>query len=335
VARIRAVTMKDIAERAGVSAMTVSAVLSGKSKNVFVSETTRQRVSGLAQELGYRPNQMARALVTGRTHAIEFWVPDVKNPYFNWIYYATRRSLAERDLHLLLLEVRGRSPAQPLPLWSADGILVCNWVWGDQALDALLEANRPAYPPMVSMGAYHSRQGDFVGVDLYPAAVSATQHLLAVGCHRIAYLMNDGNNFEEETRARAYTAVLREAGHRPEYIVVPRGLRADTREALREYVRANGPPEGIFCHNDVMAIGAYRALRDLGLSIPADVALVGCDGIEDGEYLDCPLTTIVQPVEAMCEQACGYLQARLDDPSRPAQQTVLDCQLVVRESSRR
>src|ERR1051326_2173072 len=91
--RPEGVTLKDVAERAGVSTMTVSAVLNTQSKNIFVSEATRQRVMALAQEMGYRPNRAARALATGRTNVVEFWTRDVSNPYFNAAYHQIRRQL--------------------------------------------------------------------------------------------------------------------------------------------------------------------------------------------------------------------------------------------------
>src|SRR5436309_3401581 len=128
------VTMKDIAARAKVSTMTVSIVLRGKSSNVVVSEATRERVQTLAKEMGYRPNYAARALVTGRTNAIEFWVPNVSNPHFNAVFHQTRRELKRYDLTTLLLETGGRTAADPPAPWTADGLLLCDWAGAAQAL---------------------------------------------------------------------------------------------------------------------------------------------------------------------------------------------------------
>jgi LacI family transcriptional regulator len=104
------------------------------------------------------------------------------------------------------------------------------------------------------------------------------------------------------------------------------------RHAVTEYVREHGPPDGIFCHNDDFAIGAYRALRDMGLRIPDDVALVGCDNLEETAYLDVPLSTIAVPTEELCRTGWEFLYRRMHDPSAPLQCAILQPQLVVRAS---
>ena len=94
-------------------------------------------------------------------------------------------------------------------------------------------------------------------------------------------------------------------------------------------------PEAIFCHSDDAALGIYRGLCDLKLRVPEDVALVGCDGIEDTEYLECPLTTLVQPVSAMCAAAWEFLMKRLAHPETTMQKIILQPKLALRESSLR
>ena len=111
--------------------------------------------------------------------------------------------------------------------------------------------------------------------------------------------------------------------------------RPVARQLIQDYVRDHGRPEAIFCHSDDVARGIYRGLCDAGISVPGDIALVGCDGIEDTEYLECPLTTLVQPVAEMCATAWGFLQMRLEDWTGPAQHAVLRARLAIRESSGR
>ncbi|HEU4752942.1 MAG TPA: substrate-binding domain-containing protein, partial [Armatimonadota bacterium] len=111
--------------------------------------------------------------------------------------------------------------------------------------------------------------------------------------------------------------------------------RAAARDAIKSYLARHSAPEAIFCMNDDMAIGCYRGLCDLGLRVPRDVALVGCDGIEHTEYLETPLTTIVQPLDDMSRAAWQLLERRLGDPGAPPQRVKLSARLAVRESSRR
>jgi LacI family transcriptional regulator len=99
-------------------------------------------------------------------------------------------------------------------------------------------------------------------------------------------------------------------------------------------VQAHGHPDGLFCHCDELAIAAFRALRDLGLHIPTDVALIGCEGNEFMEYFDPPLSTVAMPVTDLCRAAWQLLLRRMEDPDAPAQAVILPYQLQARESSR-
>src|SRR5947207_2039919 len=114
VSKPQSVTLKDIAARAGVSKMTVSAALTGNSTHVFVSEATRQRVRALAHELGYRPNSVARALVTGRTNVVEFWAQNVSNPFFNTVFHLARQQLLQYNRTTTLWEFLIGAPTDPL-----------------------------------------------------------------------------------------------------------------------------------------------------------------------------------------------------------------------------
>jgi LacI family transcriptional regulator len=201
----------------------------------------------------------------------------------------------------------------------------------------MMRGDRSGYPPIVGMGGinYRSDAMDTVGIDLAGGARAAVQHLLDVGCCRIAYVAERMPDAGGEARHDSYTRVVERAGQPTEVILTGTQFRADVRRRLRDYLGEHGCPDGLFCTNDEVALGAYRALCDLGIRVPDDVALVGCDGIEDTEYLERPLTTIVQPVDQMCALAWQFLQRRIDDPSLPWQHALLAPQLVIRDSSRR
>jgi LacI family transcriptional regulator len=118
-----------------------------------------------------------------------------------------------------------------------------------------------------------------------------------------------------------------------EYISLSANTRAAARADIKSYVEEHGCPDGILCFNDEVALGSYRALCDLGIKMPQKVALIGCDGIEDTEFLECPITTIVQPVEEMCNLAWDILQERIVNPRKELTQKVLLSQLAIRDSS--
>jgi len=325
------VTIKQIAECVGVSPSTVSRVLSGRGERL-ISEQTRQRVLLAAEELGYQPHMAARSLVTGRTCTVALWMHHLYTAFHARVVHLVETTLWQSGYEMLVRQV-GHLSEPPRPSWGrVDGII------GFECLSALrlmhnLVRRRSA--PVVSMGAYYLTDIDHVGVDLYAGAMQAVQHLIDQGCRRVAYLVNAESRHPGDARRDAYDAVMQEAGLRREYIVAVDQSRAAAAAAVAAHVEQFGLPDAIFCHNDEMALGAYRSLRLLGVRVPDEVALIGCDGIEDTEYLEVPLTTVRQPLEEMCRLACEFLQRRMAQPDIPVQSAVLLPQLVVRESSLR
>jgi LacI family transcriptional regulator len=128
---------------------------------------------------------------------------------------------------------------------------------------------------------------------------------------------------------------MAEAGKQVEYIITPDEHRRSVASPLTDYIERHGCPDGLFCFNDDMAIGAYRTLKDLGRRIPDDVALVGCDGIDDLKYLDPRVSTIVQPLEHMCMIAWTFLERRIKNNALPLQHITVQPKLEIRESSQR
>jgi LacI family transcriptional regulator len=200
-----------------------------------------------------------------------------------------------------------------------------------------LEVLKAKSIPVVSVGAYCSRKTDSVRVDLLSGTMEAMEHLIQSGFRRIAHATFVRKDASHESRRDGYVRAMREAGLKTEFIYYPltERQRPITRKLIHDYIRDHGRPEAIFSHSDDAALGIYRGLCDLGVRVPDEVALVGCDGIEDTEYLSCPLTTLAQPVPAMCATAWLFLQQRLEQPSIARQHAVLKPELALRESSRR
>jgi LacI family transcriptional regulator len=144
--------------------------------------------------------------------------------------------------------------------------------------------------------------------------------------------------FAGDPRTDAYRDEMRAAGLMEEHIFQPYSFlptvqAADSQTAVAAHVKEHGVPQAIFCRNDHMALGAYRALRDAGYRIPEDVALVGCDGIAEAKYLDAPLTTVQQPIVEMCRIGWQFLKQRMENSALPLQSAVLQSELVIRKSS--
>jgi len=325
------VTIKQIAECVGVSPSTVSRVLSGRGERL-ISEQTRQRVLRAAEELGYQPHLAARSLVTGRTGTVALWMYHLYTAFHAQVVHLVETALWRSGYEMLIRQV-GHQSEPPRHGWGrVDGIIGFECVG---ALRFVQKHSRRRPVPVVSMGAYYLADVDHVGVDLYTGAVQAVQHLIEQGCHRVAYLVNAESRHPGDARRDAYDAVMQEAGLRREYIVCGGQSRAGPAAAVAADGGQVGLPGAIFLPHWQMAVGAGRSSLLLGGGGSDGGALVGCDGIEDTEYLEVPLSTIRQPLEEMCQLACQFLQRRMAQPDIPLQSAVLLPQLVVRESSLR
>jgi LacI family transcriptional regulator len=331
------VTLQHVADLAGVHPMTVSNALKGTGR---VAHETREKIRRIAQELDYKPNLAARALVTGKTNSIAVVTGPISEHFYAHVLHLLEIELEASDYKMLFL--RSRNLQQDLLSTvrssAVDGVIAIDAV---SELQTLVQA-KTSIPPCVYAGVLIPDQAtsllvDHIAIDLSGAAYEAVTAMIQSGCKRVAYLVsNSGMGNEDEVRARSYRAAMRDAGQEPELINVRIGVdtspRHLTRTRLVEYIREHGAPDGLLCQNDEMAIAAYRALMDLGLRTPEDVQIVGCDGLADLEYFEPPLSTIVQPMEAVCAQAWQFLQRRMEDPNLPLQRGTAEATLRVRRS---
>ena len=329
-------TIRDIAKTLNVSHTTVSRVLNGRGGE-FISEATRRRVQTAALELNYRPNPAARKLATGRANMVAVWMGDAFHPYYAAVSHYVEAQLRRDNLDMLHL-VSNRPHHENDFSYFVDGILALD---GRPEVETFLQKASQPHPPLVSMGVNVCTSVDYVQVDLGVGTRDAITHLLESGCKRIPFLVTEWGLSSGDARRRAYEAVLHEWGREPELIFMgenerpAESWRSKARVLIRDYVAAKGCPDGLFCFSDDLAIGAYRGLRDLGIRIPHDIALVGCDGIEDGEYLDTPLSTITQPFEELCARAWEALKRRIENPDAPLIGESLPSRFIARESSQR
>jgi DNA-binding LacI/PurR family transcriptional regulator len=323
------VTQAQIARKLGVSRQLVTFALAGYPQ---VSQESRERILAAALDMGYRPNPHARALRMKKTGIIALWIPDQISTHYTHVARDLSR-LVKADGHELIVSEVGVSDMKQI--WShvpVDGIVAVDASKGVRMeLDALAIKS----VPIVSVGTYGADGTDHVQIDLEAGTTEVMAHLIGSGFRRIAHATFMRRNIAGESRRLGYSKAMKDAKLKAEFIYYPltEQLRPVTRQLIRDHVRDHGKPEAIFCHSDDAALGIYRGLCDSGISVPDEIALVGCDGIEDTEYLECPLTTLVQPVAEMCSTAWKFLQKRLEDPTRPAQQSVLAPRLAIRASS--
>jgi len=229
----------------------------------------------------------------------------------------------------------GRVNAPKILTIAADGIIAVDLPRGTlpELSNSLLNGT-----PLVHVGGNAFGKSDSVHIDFKSQAADAVYHLANVGCKRIAYLVPDWFEWFEETRdarLEGYKLAIAGLGRRPEWIKTANETRPKVQPTLVQHIDRHGPPDGLFCYNDDMAIAACRTLKEIGLRIPEDVAVVGCDGTEEASYCIPQISTIVPPIEQMCDQAIELLAKRIEDPIRPIQQVVLEGKLDIRGSSLR
>jgi DNA-binding LacI/PurR family transcriptional regulator len=329
--------LKDVAERAGVSMRTVSNVVRDTGR---FSDATRERVARAIEELGYRPNTAARRLRTGRSGVLLLAVPELTMPYFAELAGELLRQAAGHGC-TLLVEVTGGHPETELDLaLGRTDPLVDGVILSPLALDDRAAARAAARAPLVLLGErLHDLPCPHVSIDNTGAAREATAHLLARGRRRIAVLGRQAvpHAATSATRLAGYRQALEAAGVGYDQRLAPAVAayhRADGAAAMRALLDLPEPPDAVFCFADAMAQGALHAVRERGLTVPGDVAVVGFDDIDEARYTSPPLTTIAPDKAELARLAVTAMLDGIGRP-RPAEPSLLVAghRLVVRESS--
>jgi DNA-binding LacI/PurR family transcriptional regulator len=329
-------TLRDVADRAGVSIRTVSNVVSGYE---HVSARMRERVMAAIAELDYRPNPVARTLRTGRTGVLALVVPEIDVPYFSQLARDVIDAAAQLGFRVMI-DQTGHDHARERQLLLGedrtmlfDGILFSPLVTRAE----LLEMKHTTTMPLILLGE-HEFDGrfDHVAIDNVAAARDAVGHLIASGRSRIAAI---GAQPEEEyetprQRTAGYESALAGAGLELD----PRLMRpsahysrTDGYDAARDLLALH--PDAIFCYSDLLAMGAMRAVFDAGLRVPDDVAVIGVDDIEEGRFSRPSLSTVSLDTPFIAREAVRRITARIDDPGLAAEQIIAPHHLLPREST--
>lgn len=335
--------LQDIAVQTGLSVATVSRALRSE-QDALVSVETRELVRGVAREIGYEPNLLGRSLKTGRTNTISYWTFNAFSAYYAQIAQQIGQQAASRGYAVVINNASDAAHSLEAARTGADNPLAAHFDGVIAACDVSFAgrdfalSKRPRSTPWVGINVSYECDLDYAFLDLRDGGLQVMRHLLGGGLKRVALMIRSGPTLSYDPRLRAYEEAMAQAGLKPERIEVASHRRPAARESIVAYVRearalGRALPQAIFCVNDEVAIGCYRGLCDLGVRVPDEVRLVGCDGIEDTEYHACPLSTVAMPTQQMCSTAWDFLQNRLRQPDLPPQQTILKPRLVVRESS--
>jgi LacI family transcriptional regulator len=334
-------TISDVAEEAGVSKATVSAVLNDKGT---VNQSTRERVLEVIERLNYRPSSLARRTGADRAKSIGLLIKETHNPFYSDIITSARQRANTDGYTLLVASSEGEYEAERrifelLRAKDVDGMLV-NPVFDEDAdLSPLFELKRRNFP-LVLLEDIRGVRATIVDIDNVDATRRAAKHLINLGHTRIAHFAGPRYSIQSEQRAAGLRRAFSESSlvFRDDLLLAAGARLEDGYRAGKEYF--GSVPDGdrataVICFNDLVAIGLMRALRELGLVVPDDVSVVGHDDIDLLNYLPLGLTTIHIPKSHMAEVATDLLIRHIESREPLAPRRVLvGAELVVRESTR-
>ncbi len=331
------VTLKDIAKALGVSVMTVSKVMRDQPG---VAAKTRKRVQSKAAELGYRPNLTARSLVTGQSSQVGIIVPTLLHPFFAEVLDGLSSTMQQGG-YAVMISSSLENPAieeaaiEQLLAHRLDGLIIASCNSSPEKFKQLAEQKIP----FVLIDRYFpSFKTNFVGIDDVAVGRIATEHLIEMGCKRIAHIR--GLEFTTGIgRFEGYKLALKRHGIRFDPSLVSPYITSDGKDWQQSYDAMRGllqaeRPDGIFCYNDPIALAAIEVVLEAGLRIPEDIAFVGCDNLHFNSTLKAPLSSVDHHSSLVGVRAAKMLLSLLKNKtSRPPWHVALKPSLVVRQSS--
>lgn len=325
------ITIKDVAKLAGVGIATASRALNNRGD---VHPETRRKVLEAAQKLGYVPNSLARSLVYGKTKKVGVIITTVLNPFYAAVVSGIERVLTANGYTLILYNSnedprKEREALLILRQQRVDGIIFAPIEYESQNVKYLIDSKIPFV-----LVARRTLEEDtsFVIADDFKVGEIGTEHLIEKGHRRILFL-NSWKNSSAKFRLEGYKSALREAG----FLINPKliySIKPDTdlKKLISEIFSSKSRPTAIFCFCDSIALEVMKVVKEEGLKIPDDVAILGCDNLDYTELLNPSLTTIDISKFDMGVLAARILLGLLEDNKEPVRY-IFEPKLVIREST--
>ncbi len=326
-------TLKDVAELAGVSTSAVSRTFT---PGASVSKTMRTRVEEAARALGYSPNFLARSLTTRRTKLIGLVSNNFHNPVFLQVFDLFTRTLQERDLRPLLLNLTDETdPAHSVRMmqqYSVDGVIVASSTLPPEFAKAFADAGVPV---IHSFGRFSgSPQVNVVGVNNVECGRIAARELIGRGYTRIGFLGGPERATSTQDRLQGFLEVAAaHAGVDVRHSFAPAYSFDAGRDEMDRLLDAT-PQEAYFCGDDVLSIGAMAAIARAGLAVPGDIGIIGLNDMEMARWENIDLTTIHQPIPEIINASIELVVAMLDEPDKAPESRLFTCRVVERGTLR-
>lgn len=329
-----AATMKDVALQANVSTATVSRALMNPEK---VSQATRNRVEQAALEVGYLPQMQGRNMKRNESRTILVIVPDICDPFFSEVIRGIEVTAAAQGYLVLIGDCAHQNQQEKtfidlIITKQIDGMLLLG---SRLPFDASIEEQRNL-PPMVMANEFAPELGlPTVHIDNLTASFDAVNYLHELGHQRIACIAGPEEMPLCHYRLQGYVQALRRCGITvdPHYIARGNFTYEAGANALKQLLALPQPPTAIFCHSDIMALGALSYAKRQGLKVPDDLSIIGFDNISLAEFCDPPLTTVAQPRFDIGREAMLLLLNQLSGQFVDSGSRLLDCELIIRGST--
>ncbi len=333
------VTIADIAKKANVSKMTVSRVINGSGP---VKEETAERIRQIIKELHYQPNLIARSLSSKRSNTVGVIIPKVKqvflDSYIAEISSGITETVLERDYRMMLfpVEIDSKRNSDYLNIVRshiADGLIILKSKINDPNISLLVENKIPFL--LVNHKKYKKKY-NFIDTENITGAKMAVEYLYGLGHRDIAFISGSMDETNSIDRLKGYQSALKRLNldYNPEWIINGDFCKEKAYEGVGRLLKLKKRPTAIFCSDDYMAIGAIERLKKEGLSVPADMSVIGFDDIELAAYYKPALSTIRQPLLELGKMAANYLIDIIEGKQKSLVRKFLKVKLIKRASCR-
>lgn len=334
-------TIKDVAERAGVSSATVSNVINDKGK---VSEGTRRKVLEAIEELNYRPNASAqRRLQKSSRKSIGLIIKELHNPYFADVIIGAQNRANEKGYSTMVSTSEGQRMMEKnvVDLFvekDVDGIIINPLLDRDADLSHLFDLKRRNIP-FVLLERVHGLKSNLVDVDNVQAATEVTSYLLDLGHERIIHFAGPEYSMHSDERIEGFRHAFFESElvYSDDFVVRAGAHLEEGYETGMDYFRnrpADERPTAVTCYNDLVAIGLLRALRELDIDVPGEVSVTGFDNVKTCDYAPVPLTTMGVPTREMGASAVDVLIRQIEGSQEHEPEVVnLQAEMTIRSST--
>ncbi|TCL65899.1 LacI family transcriptional regulator [Hydrogenispora ethanolica] len=333
-------TIKDIARLANVSKATVSRVINNKSEGV--GEETKQKILRIIEELNYRPSLLARGLVTKRTHSLGLIIPDITNPFFPQLARGAEDTAAKHGYSLFLCN-SDNSPEKEQRYIEAfiekriDGVMLASSI-SKSAIQSQIQLLKSVDIPFTLLDRYLEGSEPETGVflDNQAGAYQATDYLLKNGHRRIVFVAGPLGVMTSWYRFQGFQMAHYDNGVEIDYSLVMEGdyQLSSGKELVERLIEAELEFTAIFAGNDMMAIGALKALQSRGIKIPETVEVIGFDNIELSSLVEPALTTVAQPTYEMGVKGAQMLIRVIEGEGIPERNVYLKPELLFRATTR-